>query len=60
MADGQGMSYEDCHSKQCALLPTGRMSQPSEVADFVSWLMSAEQKGFTGQGLDLNNGSWMS
>jgi NAD(P)-dependent dehydrogenase (short-subunit alcohol dehydrogenase family) len=60
MADGQGISYEDCHGQQCALLPTGRMSQPSEVADFVSWLMSPEQKGFTGQGLDLNNGSWMS
>jgi NAD(P)-dependent dehydrogenase (short-subunit alcohol dehydrogenase family) len=60
MADGQGMSYEECHSQQCALLPTGRMSQPSEVANFVSWLMSPEQQGFTGQGLDLNNGSWMS
>jgi NAD(P)-dependent dehydrogenase (short-subunit alcohol dehydrogenase family) len=36
------------------------MSQPEEVADFVAWLMSDEQKGITGQGLDLNNGSWMS
>jgi NAD(P)-dependent dehydrogenase (short-subunit alcohol dehydrogenase family) len=60
MADAQGLSYEACHAQQCALLPTGRMSQPEEVADFVAWLMSDEQKGITGQGLDLNNGSWMS
>ena len=59
MADLQGMSYDDCHAQQCALLPTGRMSLPSEVADFVAWLMSSEQRGITGQGLDLNNGSWM-
>ncbi len=36
------------------------MSQPEDVAGFVSWLMSPEQRGITGQGLDLNNGSWMS
>ena len=60
LADAQGMSYEACHAQQCAVLPTGRMSQPAEVADFVAWLMSDEQKGITGQGLDINNGSWMS
>ena len=59
MADAQGMSYDECHAQQCALLPTGKMSQPEEVANFVSWLMSAEQRGITGQGLDINNGSWM-
>lgn len=60
MAEAQGLSYEACHAQQCAVLPTGRMSQPSEVADFVAWLMSDEQRGITGQGLDMNNGSWMS
>ncbi len=60
MAEAQGMTYEACHAQQCALLPTGRMSEPDEVADFVAWLMSSEQRGITGQGLDLNNGSWMS
>ena len=60
MADDEGLSYEACHAQQCAVLPTGRMSAPSEVADFVGWLMSEEQRGITGQGLDINNGSWMS
>lgn len=60
MADAQGLTYAECHAQQCAVLPTGRMSQPEEVADCVAWLMSEGQKGMTGQGLDLNNGSWMS
>ena len=60
MADAQGISYEACHAQQCAVLPTGRMSTPEELASAVFWMMSPEQRGMTGQGLDVNNGSWMS
>lgn len=60
MADAQGMSYEECHAQQCAVLPTGRMSLSEDMADAVFWLMSPGQKGMTGQGVDVNNGSWMS
>ncbi len=60
MAMAQEMTYDECHAQQCAMLPTGRMSEPEEVANFVAWLMSDEQRGITGQGLDINNGSWMS
>ncbi len=60
MADAQGISYEDCHAQQCAVLPTGRMSSPNEMAEAVVWLMSPGQTGMTGQGVDVNNGSWMS
>ena len=60
MADAQGMTYEDCHAQQCVVLPTGRMSTPEEMADTVAWMMSPAQRGMTGQGLDVNNGSWMS
>lgn len=60
MADAQGMTYEECHAQQCAVLPTGRMSTPEEMADTVAWMMSPSQRGMTGQGLDVNNGSWMS
>ena len=58
MADAQGMTYEG-HAQQCAVLPTGRMS-PREMADTVAWMMSPSQRGMTGQGLDVNNGGWMS
>jgi len=60
MADAQGISYADCHAQQCAVLPTGKMSSPEEMADAVVWLMSTRQTGMTGQGVDVNNGSWMS
>ena len=60
MADAQGMSYEDCHAQQCSVLPTGKMSSPEEMAEAVVWLMSPGQTGMTGQGVDVNNGSWMS
>ena len=59
MAEAQGMSYAECHAQQCALLPTGKMSTPEEMAEAVAWLMSPGQTGMTGQGVDVNNGSWM-
>ena len=59
MAESQGISYAECHAQQCALLPTGKMSSPEEMAEAVVWLMSSRQTGMTGQGVDVNNGSWM-
>jgi len=59
MAEAQGMTYAECHAQQCALLPTGRMSTPEEMAEAVVWMMSSRQTGMTGQGVDVNNGSWM-
>jgi NAD(P)-dependent dehydrogenase (short-subunit alcohol dehydrogenase family) len=60
MADAQGLTYDECHAQQCAVLPTGRMSAPEDMADAVMWMISENQKGMTGQGVDVNNGSWMS
>jgi 3-oxoacyl-[acyl-carrier protein] reductase len=59
MAQAQDMTYAECHAQQCALLPTGKMSTPEEMAEAVAWLMSPGQTGMTGQGVDVNNGSWM-
>ncbi|MDG2425770.1 MAG: SDR family NAD(P)-dependent oxidoreductase [Flavobacteriales bacterium] len=59
LAELQRVSYEECHSNQCAQLPTGRMSSPEEIAETVAWLMSGAQRSITGQALDINNGSWM-
>jgi len=60
MADSQGLTYAECHAQQCAILPTGRMSSPEDMADVVLWMVSEQQNSMTGQGLDVNNGSWMS
>ena len=66
MADGQGISYEAAKGQQEALLPAGRVSRPDEMAQWVDFLFSGLAEGdnrprvetFTGQGLDVNSGSW--
>ena len=59
MADQAGRSYDEELEVQSRILPTGRISQPEEVAELVVWLMSDAQRSITGQGIDINNGSFM-
>ena len=59
MAQSEGISYADSLLAQCESQPMRRMSTSEEIANFVSWLMSNEQRSITGQALDINNGSWM-
>jgi NAD(P)-dependent dehydrogenase (short-subunit alcohol dehydrogenase family) len=40
-------------------VPLGRISQPDEIAAMVEFLMSGKQNSMTGQGIDINNGSYM-
>ena len=40
-------------------VPLGRMSKPSEIAGTAAWLLSEDGRGVTGQGIDINAGSWM-
>ena len=59
MADAMSISYEDAYALAMRSVPLGRMSQPEEIAGMVSWLVSKDAIGVTGQGLDINGGSWM-
>ena len=59
MAQGMGISYEDAYSQAMSLVPLGRMSKPEEIAGTVAWLISPNAYGMTGQGIDINAGSWM-
>ncbi len=45
---------------QKSLVPLNRFSAPEEIAQFVAFLISENQKSITGQALDINNGSYMS
>jgi NAD(P)-dependent dehydrogenase (short-subunit alcohol dehydrogenase family) len=40
-------------------VPLGRISQPEEIARMVAFLFSNQQTSMTGQGIDINNGSYM-
>jgi len=59
MATAMGISVEEAHAEAMKAVPLGRMSKPEDVAGMVAWLLSKDGAGVTGQGLDINGGSWM-
>ena len=59
LADSEGISYEEMHKIQSDILPTGRMSEPIEIAQLIQFLFSGLQRSIVGQTIDINNGSWM-
>lgn len=59
LADRGGETYAVEFDKQMGYVPLGRISQPEEIARMVAFLFSNQQTSITGQGLDINNGSYM-
>ncbi len=59
MSKGMGISIEEAHDIAMKSVPLGRMSKPKEIAGTVAWLLSEDGAGVTGQGIDINAGSWM-
>lgn len=60
MARGMKVSVEEARRVAMSAVPLGRMGQPSEIAGVVAWLLSADARGTTGQGIDVNHGAFMS
>jgi NAD(P)-dependent dehydrogenase (short-subunit alcohol dehydrogenase family) len=54
-----GGTREDAYRDAMREVPTGRMAQPEEIAGTVSWLLSPDARGVTGQAIDHNGGAWM-
>jgi NAD(P)-dependent dehydrogenase (short-subunit alcohol dehydrogenase family) len=59
LADRGGESYTSEFERQMSYVPLGRISQPQEIASMVAFLFSNQQTSITGQGIDINNGSYM-
>lgn len=59
LANRSGSTYEESFNEQMGYVPTGRISQPEEIAAFVEFMFSGNQNSITGQALDINNGSYM-
>ena len=55
----QGIDYEASLEQQKSFVPLQRISKPSDIAHLISFLFSEHQTSITGQGLDINNGSFM-
>jgi len=60
MAEGMGISRDEAHRIAMESVPLGRMGKPEHIAGTVSWLLSDDAHGVTGQGIDINGGAWMS
>lgn len=52
-------SYETILGAQMRMVPTGKMSEPEEIADMIAFVMSSRQTSLTGQCFDINNGALM-
>lgn len=59
IAAAAGKGYEETRRELLAGVPLQRISEPDEIAALVAFLASGAGVGFTGQGLDPNNGAWM-
>lgn len=53
-----GGTREDAYREAMSAVPLGRMSQPEDIAGTVSWLLSSDARGVTGQAIDQNGGAW--
>jgi NAD(P)-dependent dehydrogenase (short-subunit alcohol dehydrogenase family) len=53
------ISKEEAYAQAMSEVPLGKMSEPEEIAQWVSFLISDAQTSLTGQTLDINNGAMM-
>lgn len=57
--DEMGPTREAAYEQAMSFVPMGRMSEPTEIAGTVAWLLSEEAKLVTGQAIDHNGGAWL-
>lgn len=58
-AAATGQTRDQAFAEAMKPVPLGRMSEPQDVAGLVSYLLSKDARGITGQALDMNNGAWL-
>jgi NAD(P)-dependent dehydrogenase (short-subunit alcohol dehydrogenase family) len=59
LADRAAITYEKSLAQQMKFIPTGKMSEPSEIGRLVAFLLTNQQSSITGQSIDINNGAYM-
>lgn len=59
LADRNAQSYDEGFREQMSFVPLNRISNPTEIGEMVQFLLSGKQTSMTGQGIDINNGSYM-
>lgn len=59
LANRADRPFESMFDEQMGYVPLNRISQPDEIAATVEFLIAGKQNSITGQGIDINNGSYM-
>lgn len=59
MAAAMNISVDAAYAKAMEPVPLHKMSKPEDVASLVSWMVSPECSGMTGQSINLNQGAFM-
>ena len=59
LEEWEGLTREEAFAEAMREVPLKRMSRPEEIAGTVSWLLSPDATGVTGQAIDHNNGAYM-
>jgi NAD(P)-dependent dehydrogenase (short-subunit alcohol dehydrogenase family) len=57
-AETTGGTRKEVYRDAMTHVPLGRMSRPEDIAGTVSWLLSPDARGVTGQAIDQNGGAW--
>ena len=58
-ADALKITKEQAYQEAMKQVPLSKMSEPEEIAQFISYLFSEQQTSLTGQTIDINNGALM-
>ena len=58
-AEALNITSQQAYQEAMKQVPLGKMSEPEEIAQFVGYLLSAQQTSLTGQTIDINNGALM-
>ena len=58
-ANALKITKEQAYQEAMKQVPLGKMSEPEEIAQFISYLFSEQQTSLTGQTIDINNGALM-
>jgi 3-oxoacyl-[acyl-carrier protein] reductase len=54
-----GGTRDDAYREAMKQVPLGRMGRPEDIAGTVTWLVSPDARGITGQAIDQNGGAFM-
>jgi len=57
--DAMPGTREEAYAEAMKEVPLGRMSEPEDIAGTVTWLLSPDSRGVTGQAIDQNGGAFM-